>query len=138
MDDSLDRFLAPQGRDYPAALREIAAGRKQTHWIWWVFPQLRGLGRSERARHYGLKDAGEAAAYLAHPVLGARLTEITGALLAHAGTPSEAILGPVDAQKVQSCATLFAGLPGAPELFDRVLETFYGGARCPLTLERLA
>jgi len=138
MTDTLTRFLAPQERDYPGALAEIRAGHKRGHWIWYVFPQLAGLGRSERSEHYGLAGRQEAAAWLAHPVLGPHLVDISEALLVHRGTPTERILGGVDARKVQSCATLFAALPGAPRVFDEILDAFYGGRPCPETQRRLA
>lgn len=135
---TLDRFVAAQARVWPAPLDEIRAGRKQSHWMWFVFPQLRGLGRSDLARFYGLTDAAEARAYAAHPLLGPRLLDISQALLAHRGTPAEAILGPVDALKLRSCMTLFAALPAADPVFDRVLEAFCGGTRCAATVAALA
>ncbi|MDF0602599.1 DUF1810 domain-containing protein [Psychromarinibacter sp. C21-152] len=133
----LDRFVEAQVTTYPVALTEIEAGRKQSHWMWYIFPQLAGLGRSERARYYGLSGLAEARDYWAHPVLGARLDEISRALLAHAGTPPEAILGSVDALKLRSCATLFEVAAEGAGPFAELLEAFYGGERCPLTLEEL-
>ena len=134
----LARFVEAQEDDYADALAEIEAGAKRTHWIWYVFPQLEGLGSSPRARHFGLAGPGEAAAYLAHPVLGPRLIRIAEAALAHAGTPAERLMGSgIDAAKLRSCATLFARVPGAPPVFDRLLETYYHGRPCGRTLAKL-
>lgn len=129
----LEPFLDRQAETHDTALAELRAGRKATHWIWWELPQLRGLGRSPRAFEYGLEDLTEAAAYLNHPVLGVRLIEMCEALLSHADQSAEAILGPVDAVKVRSTATLFAHVEGAPDVFRRVLDAFYGGEECPAT-----
>lgn len=134
---SLKRFVFAQRRSYDTALTELRRGRKQSHWMWYVFPQLRGLGRSEMSWHYGIADLDEARSYLAHPVLGPRLAECGAAVLAHAGTPAEAIMGSVDAGKLRSSMTLFAAIEGAPPVFDRILDQFYGGRRCPRTLDRI-
>lgn len=133
----LARFLRAQESVIDDVRAELAAGRKRTHWMWFVFPQLRGLGRSETARFYGLGGAAEAAAFAAHRVLGARLCEASGLMLSHRGREAAAILGATDAMKLRSSATLFAALPGAHPVHGEVLDAFYGGARCPLTLERL-
>jgi uncharacterized protein (DUF1810 family) len=133
----LERFLAAQEGVYDRALDELRAGRKTSHWMWFIFPQLRGLGRSETARFYGLDGVAEAQAYLAHPVLGARLVEAARAMLTQAGQRPEAVLGATDAMKLRSSATLFAAVPGADPVFARLIEVFYGGAACPLTRERL-
>lgn len=133
----LDRFLVAQERDYDKARAEIAAGRKTTHWIWYVYPQLRGLGRSETSWHYGLDGLAEAEAYLKHPVLGRRLTEMCELLLTHGDRPPEEVLGGIDAAKVRSCATLFERVSVASDVFERVLETFYDGRRDGRTLDRL-
>ena len=101
----LARFRDAQAPVYATALAELAAGAKRSHWMWFVFPQLRALGRSATAQRYGIADLAEARAYLADPVLGPRLTQCAEALRAHAGTPPEAILGPVDALKLRSSAT---------------------------------
>ena len=129
---TLTRFLEAQEGTYATALAEVRAGHKRSHWMWWIFPQLRGLGRSETARRYGIADAAEARAYLGHPVLGPRLIEVTEAMLAHAGTPAAAILGQTDAQKLRSSATLFAAVGDLP-CFDAVIDRFYDGARCRFT-----
>ena len=131
---ALDRFVEAQRGTYEEALEEIRAGAKRSHWMWWVFPQIRGLGRSPTARRYGIADMAEAEAYLAHPVLGARLIEASGGMLGNRGLSAEAVLGPVDALKLRSSMTLFDAAPLAPPVFGRVLEAFHGGARDPLTL----
>lgn len=133
---SLDRFIKAQDRIWPAPLDEIRAGRKITHWMWFVWPQLRGLGRSETALHYGIRDLDEARAYLADPVLGARLQEISEAILAHQGTAPETILGPVDAMKLRSSATLFEAA-GGDDLFSRLLDASFAGQRCEATLNMI-
>jgi uncharacterized protein (DUF1810 family) len=129
----LTRFLDAQDRDYVRARDEIARGRKVSHWMWYVFPQLAGLGRSETARFYGIADAREARDYLAHPVLGPRLVEMARLMLGHEGVTAETILGPVDAMKLRSSMTLFASQPGAAPEFAAVLEAFFAGQRCRLT-----
>ena len=130
----LAHFVAAQddGATYDAALRELRRGRKTSHWMWFVFPQLAGLGRSATAQRYALGGLGHARAYLEHPVLGARLRECTQALLAHGSPDPVAILGPVDAQKLQSSMTLFWLASGEPA-FAAVLDTCFGGARDPGT-----
>jgi len=133
----LSRFVAAQEDTWPTALAELRAGRKATHWMWFVFPQLASLGRSGTAKHYGIRDLEEARAYLAHPVLGPRLREAARAILAHEGQGAEAILGGTDALKLRSSATLFAEAGGGPE-FQAVLDAFYGGEPCPLTKAALA
>ncbi len=134
----LQEFLDAQARVWPQVARELQDGRKVTHWIWWVFPQLEILGRSPRARHFGLRDLDAARAYLGHPVLGPRLAEAADWLLQHPDRSAEDMLGPVDALKVRSCMTLFEAVPGAPAVFPQVLETFYDGRRCPVTRAALA
>lgn len=129
---SLDRFIEAQDRIWPAPLEEIRAGHKVTHWMWFVWPQLRGLGRSETALHYGIRDLDEARAYLADPVLGPRLKEISEAMLVHEGVSPEAVLGPVDAMKLRSSATLFEAAGGG-DVFVRLLEAFFTGQRCEAT-----
>ncbi len=134
----LSRFAKAQEHDYPLALAEIKRGHKRSHWIWYIFPQLRGLGFSEMSEYYGINGLGEARAYLAGPVLGGRLIEISQALLAHAGKDVEDILGFIDAVKVRSCMTLFDAAADDPDnVFARVLDVFYGGARCEKTLSML-
>lgn len=125
--DPLDRYVQAQARDYAQALQELRDGRKRTHWIWYVLPQLRDLGRSQMAREYGIADRSEAAAYIAHPLLGARLVECVDAVLAHAGRRPEDILGEVDALKFRSCLTLFAEVAPDQPCFRAALAAFYDG-----------
>lgn len=131
---SLARFVAAQSGVYDLALAELRAGAKRTHWMWFVLPQLRGLGTSMMADRYGLEELDEARAYLAHPLLGPRLRECVAALLGHAGTRSAAeIMGVVDAIKLHSSLTLFeAAGGGAP--FTRAIDAFYHGERDRRTL----
>lgn len=133
----LERFLTAQSRLYPLALGEIQRGRKRSHWIWFILPQLRGLAPSARSREYGIAGLAEARAYLAHPVLGARLRECIAALCAHTGSSAAAILGPVDAQKFRSCLTLFAAAAEDPQLFDDALKQFFAGQRDAETVRLL-
>lgn len=128
----LARFHAAQDAIWPGPVEEIRAGRKVSHWMWFVFPQLRSLGRSGTAQFYGIADLDEAQAYLADPVLRARLREASAAMLAQAGVSAEAILGPVDALKLKSSMTLF-DRAGTDPLYSEVLEAFYGGERCAVT-----
>ena len=125
---NLLRFLDAQANDYTRALAEIRNGRKQTHWVWYIFPQLAGLGYSEMARFYAIKDLQEAGAYLAHPVLGARLIEIANALLGVEGKTANQILGSPDDVKVKSCMTLFGLVNPTDPVFDAILAKYYNGA----------
>lgn len=135
-ENDLTRFASAQDANYPTALAEIQAGRKSSHWIWYIFPQMRGLGRSMASRFYGIADRAEAEAYLHHEVYGPRLREMTQALLSHRDKSAREILGGIDAQKVCSCMTLFDVI--APnDIFGQVLKQFYGGRRCQLTLKML-
>ena len=131
---NLQRFLDAQENDYADALHEIKQGYKQSHWIWFIFPQMRGLGRSYMAEYYGISSIKEARAYLDHPTLKARLIEISTALLQHEGrSTAYEILGTIDAIKVCSCMTLFDHImPHA--IFAEVLDTFYNSERDELTL----
>lgn len=138
MTAGLGRFVEAQRSTYEGALRELAAGTKRSHWMWWIFPQIAGLGRSATARFYAIADAVEGGAYLAHPVLGARLRECTEAMLGWAGHKSaEAILGPIDAMKFASSMTLYDAVAEDEVPFGRALAAFNHGERDPLTLERL-
>ncbi|MFZ3483106.1 DUF1810 domain-containing protein [Sphingomonas sp. 3-13AW] len=133
---ALDRFVEAQDPVWGSVLAELRRGRKTSHWMWFVFPQIAGLGRTDTARFFAIADAAEARAYLAHPVLGPRLREAATALLAHRGQSAEAILGGIDAIKLRSAMTLFdAVAPGG--VFAEVLDAFYGGVRDPETLRRL-
>ncbi|MCZ0960728.1 DUF1810 domain-containing protein [Paracoccus benzoatiresistens] len=131
--DTLDRFVAAQDGTHEVALSELRRGRKQSHWMWFIFPQLRGLGMSPMSHYYGIEDMDEARRYLAHPVLGPRLIACAEAILAHGNLPAETILGPVDAVKLCSSATLFAAVEGAPPVFERILDTFFDGHPCRFT-----
>ena len=134
----LERFIAAQDPVYSRALAELRAGDKRSHWMWFVFPQLAGLGHSDMARRYAIADLAEAQAYLAHPVLGARLKECICAILDWAGKRSaDEILGSIDALKFASSMTLFEAAGGAAE-FGRALDVFYKGARDVRTLDLLA
>jgi uncharacterized protein (DUF1810 family) len=135
----LQRFVAAQDAHgtYDAALRELRAGRKCTHWMWFVLPQVAGLGRSATARRYALAGLPEAQAYLAHPVLGPRLRECCDALLSLGTADPLAVLGALDAQKLRSSMTLFAAAAPQDPVFARVLDRFFGGDPDPLTLQRI-
>lgn len=137
MADPLDRFLVGQQAVYSDALAELRRGRKTSHWMWFVFPQIAGLGHSAMARHYAIASLDEARAYLAHPVLGARLRECARALLATEGLSAEDILGSVDAMKLRSCATLFGRADPHEPLFGLILERFSGGVPDEATEARL-
>ena len=133
----LGRFVAAQEQVWPTALAELKAGRKQSHWMWFVFPQLAGLGLSPMAVHYAIGSADEARAYLDDPLLGARLRDGVATMLAHRKRSAEAILGGIDALKFRSCMTLFEAVADDPALFAEALDAFYGGARDERTLELL-
>lgn len=133
----LDRFLVAQEATFATALSELRQGRKESHWMWWIFPQLAALGRSGTAKAYGIVDLAEAQAYLAHAVLGPRLLEAARAMLTHGGTDPAQVLGEIDAMKLRSCATLFAAVPGAPPEFQGLLDAFYDGEVDPRTLAAL-
>ena len=133
----LDRFVQAQAATYDAALAELRAGRKTGHWMWFVFPQVEGLGRSPTAQHYAISGLDEARAYLAHPVLGPRLRESAEALLGVPDRSAEEILGGIDALKLRSSMTLFARAAPDEAVFRAVLERFYGGEADPETDRRL-
>ena len=133
----LNRFLEAQDESkfcgYKQALEEILEGEKTTHWIWYIFPQLRFLGRSSRAHYYGIADRDEAQRYLHHPILGDRIREITEALLMHKGKSAVSIFGDIDALKVRSCMTMFDCI-SPDDIFAEVIDAFYNGERCESTL----
>ena len=133
---NLERFLTAHKYNYENALREITDGRKRTHWIWFIFPQLAVLGYSANAKYYGISGYDEAKAYLEHPILGARLREITMALLQHRGESAVDILGNIDAVKVRSCMTLFDAV-SPDDIFQEVLDVFYGGTSDKKTLDNM-
>ena len=132
---SLDRFLAAQETVYEIALSEIKKGRKRTHWMWYIFPQLRGLGMSPMSYTYGISGLAEAKAYLAHPVLSKRLFEICGALLEHSDKSAFDIFGDIDEMKLKSSMTLFAFTSDTDSVFHKVLDAFFGGETDAITLE---
>jgi uncharacterized protein (DUF1810 family) len=133
----LQRFVDAQGPVLAQVRQELAAGRKRTHWMWFVFPQLRGLGRSAMAQHYGIASLAEAQAYMAHPVLGPRLIECTGLVNAAAGADAHAIFGSPDNLKFHSCMTLFAAAAPGERVFGMALEKFFGGMPDPGTARLL-
>ena len=134
---TLQRFLDAQVTAYPAALAEVKAGRKRSHWMWYIFPQIQGLGVSSTSWHYAIQDLPEAAAYLAHPVLGPRLREIAGELLKLPGHDARRIFGAPDDLKLHSSMTLFAQVPGADPVFQAVLDAFFSGRPDSRTLQLL-
>jgi uncharacterized protein (DUF1810 family) len=121
----LDRFVRAQEGDYARALAEIRAGRKRSHWMWYIFPQYDGLGFSSTSRRYAIKSVAEAEAYLRHPVLGPRLVECTEALLHLEGKSASEVFGSPDDMKLRSCATLFARVSPAGSVFERLLQKFF-------------
>jgi uncharacterized protein (DUF1810 family) len=135
----LGRFVAAQDRGgtYQRALAELRAGFKVSHWAWFIFPQIAGLGFSAMAQEYAISSLAEARAYLAHPVLGRRLAECAGALLGVDGKSAEDILGPVDAMKVRSSMTLFQAAAPGEVVFGDVLARYYGGVADEATTARL-
>ncbi|MDO9712969.1 DUF1810 domain-containing protein [Paracraurococcus lichenis] len=133
----LERFVAAQDPVIGQVRQELAAGRKRTHWMWFVFPQLRGLGQSAMAQRYGLASLAEAQAYLAHPVLGPRLEDCTALVNAVQGRSAEEILGGVDAMKFRSCMTLFAAVRPGDSPFRTALAQYFEGEPDPRTLAML-
>jgi uncharacterized protein (DUF1810 family) len=132
----LNRFVQAQQEVFEAARAELLSGRKASHWMWFVFPQVAGLGHSPMARRYAIGSLGEARAYLAHPILGPRLRELTSIVTALPDSDGRAIFGDVDAMKFRSSMTLFdAAEPGA--VFASALQRFFAGQRDPATLDRL-
>ena len=134
----LSRFLRAQNYEssgYKDALQEVTDGRKRKHWIWYIFPQIKGLGHSDYSEYYGIGSLEEAKAYLKHEVLGERLREITNVLFQLDGKTSVEIFGHIDAMKVKSSMTLF-DLVSPHDIFERVLEKYYNGLRCEFTLKQ--
>jgi uncharacterized protein (DUF1810 family) len=124
----LQRFVDAQSGSYQTALTEIRAGKKRSHWMWYIFPQIAGLGHSDYAICYAIRDRSEAEAYLQHPILGARLVAISNALLQLPTTDAFAFFGSPDHMKLHSSMTLFASLPGDhQQVFEAVLDKYYGG-----------
>lgn len=137
MEYNLDRFIEAQNSIYSQALGEIIRGRKTTHWMWFIFPQLAGLGRSEMAQRYGVVSLNEARAYLAHPVLGNRYLECVEALQDLPLSDPKAVLGSIDATKLHSSLTLFAEADPKQKLFKAALERWFRGIRDEHTLDLL-
>ena len=133
----LDRFVAAQDGVYETALAELRRGRKASHWMWFVFPQIAGLGHSAMARAYAIASLGQARAYLAHPLLGARLAACVAALAAlPADATAEGVMGGIDAVKLRSSLTLFEAAGGGPA-YAAALDRWFGGERDPETLARI-
>jgi uncharacterized protein (DUF1810 family) len=133
----LDRFVEAQAKDYATALAELRAGKKLTHWIWYVLPQLRGLGTSSRATFYGIASADEARAFLAHPVLGPRLAQCVAAMNALRGLTAAQVLGQIDAAKFRSCLTLFLSVDPQNAVFREALDKYFAGVQDEKTVALL-
>jgi uncharacterized protein (DUF1810 family) len=133
----LNRFVLAQEETYDQALSELERGRKQSHWMWWVFPQLDGLGFSPITKRFSIKSEEEARAYLSHPTLGPRLLECAKAILSVDGKSARDILGSPDDLKLKSCATLFAHVSPPGSAFEQILEKFYSGEPDEATLRLL-
>ncbi|GAB3935033.1 DUF1810 domain-containing protein [Mucilaginibacter myungsuensis] len=133
----LDRFIKAQENEYAIALAEIKAGRKRSHWMWYIFPQIAGLGMSDMSRRYAIRDIEEADAYLHHPLLGARIVEISNALVQLDETDPHAIFGSPDDMKLRSSMTLFAAVEGADPVFNKVLDKLFKGTQDQETLTKL-
>ena len=133
----LGRFVDAQAGDYEQALAEIRSGRKRSHWMWYIFPQIDGLGFSSMSRRYSIKSIDEARAYLDHPVLGPRLLECAEAVLGVEGRSATEIFGSPDDMKLRSCATLFACVSPPDSVFDRLLDKYFRGERDGKTLRLL-
>lgn len=132
----LERFLTAQERSYKTALREIKNGRKETHWMWYIFPQLEGLGHSSTAVYYSIKGREEAEEYIKHPLLGSRLIEISNALLSLESSDPYQVMGYPDNRKLNSSMTLFYIVSGNP-VFKKVIDKFYNGQLDGFTVEKL-
>jgi uncharacterized protein (DUF1810 family) len=133
-DYNLDRFLTAQEKTYSTALSEIKAERKQSHWMWYIFPQIKGLGFSDTSKFYAISSRSEAIQYMAHPVLGKRLIEISEALLHINGKSAREIFGSPDDVKLQSCMILFGSLANADPVFQAVLDKYFQGQKDDKTL----
>ena len=133
--NSLDRFVQAQTLMYPSVLKQMQNGKKTSHWMWFMFPQLRGLGTSTMAHLYGISGLGEAKAYLAHPVLSGRLYELCGELLKHKDKTALEIFGDIDEMKLKSSMTLFALTSEDYTIFDEVLESFFDGEMDEVTVK---
>ena len=132
------RFLITQEKDYAVALSEIKRGEKQTHWMWYIFPQIFGIGESETSKFYAILNIGEAKQYIEHPILGKRLIKISEVLLALEGKTAEQIFGYPDYMKLHSCMTLFAKIDGVDPVFNNVLNKYFGGIEDAKTVSLLS
>lgn len=132
--NTLQRFIDAQQKDYSIALAEIKKGKKMSHWMWYIFPQLQGLGLSTTSKFYGIAGLKEAADYLRHPVLGSRLQEICQALLLQPVKDAHTVFGGPDDMKLRSSMTLFATVPESDPVFQEVLNVFFGGRKDEATL----
>lgn len=133
-DKTLNRFIDAQDADYPVALSEIKQGRKKSHWIWYIFPQIQGLGFSETSKYYAIKNVKEAVEFLKHPVLGNRLINICQALLNLPGSDANNVFGSPDDLKLKSSMTLFASLPDTNPVFQLLIEKYFNGMKDNKTL----
>ncbi|HEY0606857.1 MAG TPA: DUF1810 domain-containing protein [Herpetosiphonaceae bacterium] len=134
----LQRFVSAQERVYATVLAELRSGRKQSHWMWYIFPQIDGLGYSSTSKRYAIKSLSEARAYLQHPLLGSRLVECAAIVLQLTGRSASAIFGAPDDMKLRSSMTLFAAVPDADPVFAQVLEKYFAGQPDRATLDLLA
>ena len=137
MYEEADLFLDAQDSVWSAVVLELSTGKKTSHWMWFVFPQLASLGQSHMSQLYGLHDLTEAQEYLSDPTLRSRLEEVAGLMLLHRDRSAKSILGAVDARKLQSCMTLFSKVAGSPTIFADVLDMFYAGQPCQATLTEI-
>ena len=133
--ENLDRFIKAQENHYHKALSEIRQGKKRSHWMWFVYPQVKGLGMSQASIYYGIKDLKEAELFLHDPVLGKRLVDISNALLDLSTNNAASIFGSPDDLKLRSCMTLFSQIPGAPAVFQKVLDKFFQGIKDSKTMD---
>jgi uncharacterized protein (DUF1810 family) len=132
---NLNRFIEAQAKSYPAAFTEISSGRKRTHWMWYIFPQVKGLGFSQTSKYYAIEDINEAAEFLKHPVLGGRLINISKELLKLATNNATNIFGGPDDLKLKSSMTLFSCVPDSDPVFQQVLDKFFDGTKDENTLK---
>ncbi|HEX9447498.1 MAG TPA: DUF1810 domain-containing protein [Dongiaceae bacterium] len=135
--DHLNRFTAAQASVFDRVCAELERGRKTSHWMWFIFPQIAGLGHSEMSQRYAISGLAEAAAYLAHPILGPRLVQCCRLVLAIDNRSAEEILGSIDAVKFRSCLTLFSHAAGADPIFKAALQKYFNGDEDKATLDRL-
>lgn len=136
MTNGLERYLNAQEGNFESALSEIEAGKKVSHWMWYIFPQMKGLGKSSTSNYYGITSKIEATEYLSHEILGPRLRACTISLLKHSDRPVKNILGGIDSLKLKSSMTLFYSV-SSDSIFEEVLNTFYDGKKCKRTLDLL-